>query len=129
MGIVSLHGPLLTLRVPAFRIGRVVLRFGLVGGRRRGGWRSGFLASFGFALLLRLSRCFELGFGQSLRLRLQFGLGLTDALSAPLLVGDTIRQLLAGLVDTVPLILLVIGRFSHRTPFRDLGFHLRGPYA
>jgi hypothetical protein len=36
----------------------------------------------GAATLLRLSRRFELGFGRSPRLRLQFGLGLADALSA-----------------------------------------------
>jgi hypothetical protein len=52
----------------------------LLGESRAGGWPSGFLASFGFALLLRLSRRFELGFGRSLRLRLQFSLGLADAL-------------------------------------------------
>src|SRR6516164_10323189 len=78
-----------------------------------GGWRSGFLAPFGFALLLRLSRGFELGFGRSLRLRLQFGLGLADALSAPPLVGDLIRHLLAGLVGAVSLVLLGVGRFGY----------------
>src|SRR6516162_9954643 len=57
----------------------------------------------GFALLLRLSRRFELGFGRSLRLCLQFSLGLANALSALLLVGDPIRHLLAGLVGAVPL--------------------------
>jgi len=63
LGIVSLHEAVLALHDPAFRIGEVLLCFGLRRGRGRGGWRSGFLAPFGFALLLRLSRGFELGFG------------------------------------------------------------------
>src|SRR6516164_3015929 len=40
--------------------------------------------------------------------------GLADALSAPLLVDDPIRHLLAGLVGAVPLILLGIGGFGYR---------------
>ena len=46
LGIVSLHEAVLALHDPAFRIGEVLLRFGLRRGRGRGGWRSGFLAPF-----------------------------------------------------------------------------------
>src|SRR6516225_5038733 len=106
----------------AASVGCRLLCFGLRRGRGRGGWRSGFLAPFGFAPLSRLSRCFELGFGRGLRLRRQFGLGLADALSAPLLVGDPIRHLLTGLVGAVSLVLLGVSRFGYRKPFADFGF-------
>src|SRR5215471_10618055 len=76
------------------------------------------------ALLLRLSRRFELGFGRSLRLCLQFSLGLANALSALLLVDDPIRHLLASLIGAVPLILLGIGRLGRRKPFAYLGLQL-----
>ena len=89
-----------------------------------GGWPSGFLAPFGFALLLRRCLCFKLGFGRSLRLRLQFGLGLADALGAPLLVGDPIRHLLSGLVAAVLLVLLSVRRRRRAQPLGDLAIQL-----
>src|SRR5215471_14324963 len=64
----------------------------------------------------------SLASGRSLRLRLQFGLGLADALSAPPLVGDPIRHLLAGLVGAISLVLLGVGRFGYRKPIADFGF-------
>jgi hypothetical protein len=75
---------------------------------------------------LRLSRCFELGLGRRLRLRFQFGLGLADPLGTPLLVGDPIRHLVAGLVATVQLVLLGVRRRSRAEPLGDLGFQFRG---
>jgi hypothetical protein len=51
--------------------------------------------------LLRRGRRLELGFGRSLRLRFQFGLGSANALGASLLVGDPIRHPFAGLVGAV----------------------------
>jgi hypothetical protein len=59
-------------------------------------------------------------------LRLQFGLGLANPLGAPILVGDPIRHLLAGLVGAVQLVLLGIGRRSRRKPIGDLGFQFGG---
>jgi|ERR1700730_2611330 len=73
-------------------------------------FRPPYPAPLGFPLLLRLSRCFELGLGRRLRLRFQFGLGLADPLGTPLLVGDPIRHLVAGLVATVQLVLLGVRR-------------------
>src|ERR1700746_3797844 len=49
-----------------------------------------------------------------------FGLGLADALSAPPLVGDPIRHLLAGLDGAVSLVLLRVGRFRYRKTFAAL---------
>jgi hypothetical protein len=78
-----------------------------------------------FSLLGRLGLCFELGFGRSLRLRLQLGLGVTDLLGTPLLVGDPIRHLLAGLVAAVQLVLLGVRRLGRAEPHGHLGFQLR----
>jgi hypothetical protein len=44
----------------------------------------GFVETLARPLLGRLGLCFELGFGRSLRLRLQLGLGVTDLLGTSL---------------------------------------------
>ena len=87
---------------------------------------SAFAASLGLPLGFRLGLRLELGFGCRLRLRLQFGLGLADLLGAPLLVGDPVRHLLAGLVATVQLVLFSIRRLGRAEPFSDLGLQFRG---
>jgi hypothetical protein len=83
--------------------------------------------------LLRLGRCFELGFGRRLRLRLQFDLGFTDPLGAPLPISNPIRHLLAGLVAAMQFVLRSVRRLGRAEPLLgDLGFQLRGaffPYA
>ena len=125
LGVVGLHEPVLALHDAAIGIGEILLGFGVRLGRRRSGFPSGFLAPFGFSFLLRLGLCSELGFGRLFRLHLKFDLGLANPLGTPLLVGDPIRHLLAGLVVAVQLVLLGVRRLGRAEPLGDLGFQLR----
>src|SRR5205809_710730 len=104
--------------------GSVKFFWALASGSVEGGaaFGPGFPASLGFSLLGRLGLCFELGFGRSLRLRLQLGLGVTDFLGTPLLVGDPIRHFFAGLLLAVQLVLLGVRRLGRAEPLGDLGF-------
>ena len=126
LSVVGLHEPVLALHDTAIRIGEVLLGFGIGLGRGRGSFRSGFLAPLGFTLLCRLGLCFELGCGRRLRLRLQVGLGGADPLGTPLLIGDPLRHLLAGLIAAVQLVLLGVRRLGRAEPLGDLGFQLGG---
>ncbi|HYA81414.1 MAG TPA: hypothetical protein VED87_10825 [Methylocystis sp.] len=102
-------------------------RVGGVGGR--GGGPSGFLAAFGFPLLLRLGPRLPFGFGGGFRLGLQFGLGGADLLGAPLLVADPFGHLLAALVAPEGGVLAGVRLRRGVHPGGDLGFQLLRSFA
>src|SRR5258708_517710 len=106
---------------------KFLLGFGIRHAGRWGGLQSVFTATLGLTLPCRLVLRLELGFGCSLRLRLKFGLGLADLVGTPLLVGDPIRHLLAGLVVAVQLVLFGIRGFGRTEPLADLGLPFPGP--
>ena len=64
--ITRLHGPVRVLRDADIGIGEVLLGFCIGLGRGRGGIPSAFPEPLGVPPLLRLGRCFGLGFGRDL---------------------------------------------------------------
>jgi hypothetical protein len=66
-----------------------------------------------------------LGFGGGFRLGLQFGLGETDLLGAPLLVGDPIGHLFAALVAPEGGVFAGVRRRGGVHPAGNLSFQLR----
>ena len=109
------------------RLSGSVKFFWALGRARRRGERLSDPVSCGLRLVAspRLSLRFDLGFGGRFRLGLQFGLRRPDLLGAPLLVGDPLRHLLAGLVAAVQLVLLGVRRLGGAQPPADLGLQLR----
>src|ERR1700683_4218447 len=83
---------------------------------------SRFTAASASALSLASAAALVFGSNSRLRPRPQRGLGVTDFFGPPLLVGDPIRHLLAGLVAAVQLVLLGVRRVGRADPCGDPRF-------
>src|SRR6516164_6757776 len=87
LSVIGLHEAVLALHDPALGIGEVLLGLGVWRWGRRGSFPATFAPSLDFLLLICSRLLLKLGFGRSLGLSLQFGLGLPDLRGTPLLVG------------------------------------------
>src|SRR6516165_6247069 len=126
LSVIGLHEAVLALHDPALGIGEVLLGLGVWRWGRRGSFPATFAPSLDFLLLICSRLLLKLGFGRSLGLSLQFGLGLPDLRGTPLLVGDPIRHLIAALVAAMQLVLFAIRRRGRAEPAGNLGFQFRG---